>query len=184
MANTSNKPASGSTHNSSILESLSFSNIMEEHEQTSQAIHRQDYAIDKAPTDQAKRARLSCRIPLIRNQTIPEIYKSPGLQNKELQRLKQGKIYFGSSIDLHGCTAEEALIKLDEAIQLSRSNRLRCILVICGKGLHSHASKAVLKDVIRSWLTTHPEVLAYCWAKPRHGGNGALYVLLKVMRKA
>ena len=190
MANPSNKPDTHYKPHAARRETLRFRELMQDLEKTDPATRRRPAApapvLAQSPQNQVYRTNKTqqiCKIPALRGQTILETYKSPGLKDKEMQRLKQGKIFHGRSIDLHGNIVDEALPGLATAIQSSRQKRLRCILVICGKGLHSYGGKAVLKDVVRDWLTTCPDVLAYCQAKPRDGGSGALYVLLKTMRK-
>jgi DNA-nicking Smr family endonuclease len=44
----------------------------------------------------------------------------------------------------------------------------------------------ILRQGVQSWLTRDPVkriVLAFCTAQPRHGGAGALYVLLRKHKK-
>ncbi len=180
-----------SPQNFAESESSDFRQIMESFEQKNKTSYRplsmttQIRASTDAKTDVANEMELARKIALSKsNRSAPDIYKKPGLQNRELQRLKQGKISTGNSIDLHGNTVKEALPKLAAAIQLSRKNHLRCILVICGKGLHSQDGKAVLSNTIRNWLIAYPDALAYCPAKPWDGDSGALYVLLKAIRNA
>ena len=43
----------------------------------------------------------------------------------------------------------------------------------------------VLRGAVPRWLnqpTLRPKLLAFCHAQPKHGGDGALYVLLKRRR--
>jgi len=60
----------------------------------------------------------------------------------------------------------------------------RCILVITGKGSGSGGS-GVLRAQVPHWLNeggNRELVLAFDYARPRDGGQGALYVLLKRKR--
>jgi DNA-nicking Smr family endonuclease len=41
----------------------------------------------------------------------------------------------------------------------------------------------VLRHLVRGWLVQKNEILAYCQAKPRDGGEGAVIVLLRTQRK-
>jgi DNA-nicking Smr family endonuclease len=65
---------------------------------------------------------------------------------------------------------------LHEAAQ----RKLRCVLVIHGKGLNSQGGAAVLRKLARHWLTQHQQVLGYCDAPAKDGGSGAVLVLLKI----
>lgn len=111
---------------------------------------------------------------------IPTQHKKPGLQNRELIRLKQGKIMPDREVDFHNHTLEQAFSKLKEFIHSSHQRQHRCVLIICGKGKHSQSNTPLLQPVIRTWLFESPWVLAYCFASPHHGGTGALYALLKL----
>jgi DNA-nicking Smr family endonuclease len=60
---------------------------------------------------------------------------------------------------------------------------LRCVLVVTGKG--GGEGRGVLRQMVPRWLgeASHRQyVLTFCPAQPRHGGDGALYVLLKRRR--
>ncbi|RMD71241.1 MAG: DNA mismatch repair protein MutS, partial [Gammaproteobacteria bacterium] len=56
--------------------------------------------------------------------------------------------------------------------------RYRCVRIVHGKGRRS-ARQPVLKQKVNGWLRARDEVLAFCSARPHHGGTGALYVLLR-----
>ena len=56
------------------------------------------------------------------------------------------------------------------------------MLVIHGRGHNSPAGLPVLREQMSRWLTrgaTGKSVLAFCTARPKDGGGGALYVLLR-----
>jgi DNA-nicking Smr family endonuclease len=56
-----------------------------------------------------------------------------------------------------------------------------------GRGANSPGGVAVLKEELKAWLTRDPlkrVVLAFATALPRHGGAGALYVLLRKFKKS
>ncbi len=111
---------------------------------------------------------------------IPAEFMRAGVQHKEMRRLKQGKFPLNDDrkIDLHGLKRDEAHQPLSEFIDHCLNNDIRYACVICGKGVHS-PGKPVLRPAVRSWLSHHRKVLAYCPAQLKDGGDGALYVLLK-----
>jgi DNA-nicking Smr family endonuclease len=80
---------------------------------------------------------------------------------------------------MHGMTAAIARSELVAFIAHCRSRRIRCARLIHGKGYGSDGSAPVLKNRLNSWLRQHPDVLAFTSAQARHGGSGALYVLLR-----
>ena len=66
-------------------------------------------------------------------------------------------------------------------------NNTRCILIITGKKFGSKGSEGVLRKEVPNWLNNNPLrelVLMTSWAKSQHGGQGALYVLLKNIKRS
>ncbi|WDA23515.1 Smr/MutS family protein [Aeromonas hydrophila] len=55
---------------------------------------------------------------------------------------------------------------------------IRCLLILHGKGERS-TPRALLKSYVSAWLPQLPAVMAMHSAERRHGGGGALYVLLR-----
>ncbi len=108
---------------------------------------------------------------------LPDTYlfaADSSLGNKILRKFKQGQYNPEATLDLHGFTVNQAALTLDRFIQQSIHQGYRVLLVIHGKG-----AQAILKTQVNYWLTDHPRVLAFCSAKPKHGGVGAVYLLLK-----
>ena len=99
-----------------------------------------------------------------------------------LRSLRRGEYEPMRKIDLHGHTVPEALRKLKSWIFEARADGVRCGLIITGRGHHSDGGIGVLQQEVpqalqESPLSTH--LLAFATAIPRHGGPGALYVLLR-----
>jgi DNA-nicking Smr family endonuclease len=109
-------------------------------------------------------------------------YVSGGIQQKLMVKLKKGLYPFEGKIDLHGATVRQAGKELDLAINDAYTHGLRCILVVHGRGKGSLDNKPALKTHVNQWLRELPQVLAFHSAQSRHGGTGALYVLLKRQR--
>ena len=82
-------------------------------------------------------------------------------------------------IDLHGLRVDEATHRLHRFLTSAATRKLRKILVIHGKGLHSSDGRPVLRDQIRSFLEDHP--LAGQMGTPgrEHGGAGATWVMVR-----
>lgn len=110
-------------------------------------------------------------------------YVSGGIQQKLMTKLKKGLYPFEGKIDLHGATVNQAGKELDDAIKDAHTHGLRCILVVHGRGKGSFDNKPALKTHVNQWLRELPQVLAFHSAQSRHGGTGALYVLLKRKRE-
>jgi DNA-nicking Smr family endonuclease len=110
-------------------------------------------------------------------------FARPGLQQRQLQRLKRGQLAAGAELDLHGMTAAVARRALGEFIAHCLDKQLRSVHIIHGKGYGGAASAPVLKNRLNAWLRQHHDVLAFSSAQSRDGGTGALYVLLRSTRK-
>lgn len=110
---------------------------------------------------------------------------APGLDKRTLTQLRRGLLPLSKQIDLHRCTQAEAHQRLESFLAESQGERRRCVLVITGKGYHLDGSVGVLKTMVPRWLSEQPNrgrVLAYCHAITAHGGEGALYVLLRRLK--
>ncbi|QLH40444.1 MAG: Smr/MutS family protein [Defluviicoccus sp.] len=112
---------------------------------------------------------------------------APGLDIRTLLRLKRGLIAPQSEIDLHQCTQVEAHVRLLSFLSANQARERRCVLVITGKGYGPDGKVGVLKTMVPRWLnepTFRSLVIAFAHAIPQHGGEGALYVLLRRNRPA
>lgn len=97
---------------------------------------------------------------------------------KVLRDLKRGKYTIQDNLDLHGLTAREARLMLQEFMADALRHDRRCVRIVHGKGLRSGSRGPVLKQKLNQWLPLWQEVLAFTSAPARDGGTGALYVLL------
>lgn len=105
-----------------------------------------------------------------------------GFDERVMRKLRAGDFSTQAQLDLHGLTREQAKPAVEAFIQRSRIAGHRCVLVVTGRGLNSPDQIPVLKQGAQQWLTrgkTARQVLALCSARPKDGGAGALYVLLR-----
>ncbi|MET1026053.1 MAG: Smr/MutS family protein, partial [Dongiaceae bacterium] len=86
----------------------------------------------------------------------------------------------------HGRTQAEAHDALHGFILRAHQAGKRCLLVITGKGgvktIGEQRTRGVLREAVPRWLNEpglRRHILAFEHARPQHGGEGALYVLLK-----
>jgi DNA-nicking Smr family endonuclease len=110
-------------------------------------------------------------------------FLSPGLQKNVLKKLRQG--YFGADaeLDLHGLTSSQAKQQVLHFLHLCVEDGCRCVHIIHGKGYRSENDYPVLKNHLNLWLRQHNDVQAFCSASPKHGGAGAVLVLLHLAEK-
>lgn len=107
------------------------------------------------------------------------------LDRRTLIRLRKGQLPVEGEIDLHGHTQEKAHRYLDQFLATSQMRGHRCVLVITGKGSRSEEPEGVLRAAVPRWLNqpaNRSRVLAFAYATPAHGGEGAIYVLLRRLR--
>ena len=106
-------------------------------------------------------------------------FARPGLQRRELRRLRRGRHAIQDQLDLHGLFASQAERAVLEFIGRSRERGHRCVRIIHGKGRSSARGRPVLKAVVDRWLRRCDDVLAFCPAPEDAGGTGAVHVLLR-----
>ena len=105
-------------------------------------------------------------------------FARPGVQRREIVRLRRGRFDVEADLDLHGRTIADAVAALSRFLEDSRRGGRRCVRIVHGKGFGSRRGP-VMKAHVDRWLRARSEVLAFCSAIPPHGGTGALYVLLR-----
>ncbi len=108
---------------------------------------------------------------------------------KTARKLKRGQIKIENRLDLHGMSQSLAYASLKKFIQDAYAQNCKCILVITGKGAPKHGNiplaeqtYGVLKTQVPRWLNEaefKQYILKFEWAKPKDGGEGALYVLMR-----
>jgi len=107
------------------------------------------------------------------------LWQGNGVQESQLRRLKAGQIPFDGSIDLHGMSVEKARSNLWEFLAEAVRLEVRCVRVTHGKSNRLDGRKPMLKSHANTWLRQHERVLAFSSCLPKHGGTGAMYVLLR-----
>lgn len=107
----------------------------------------------------------------------------PGLDSATQRRLARGELPIEGRIDLHGMTLAEAHPALRQFLARAQGAGKRCIIVITGKG---RGGEGAIRRAVPRWLDEAPNralVLAHAPARPRDGGEGALYLLLRRRRE-
>ncbi|WP_271408248.1 Smr/MutS family protein [Pseudomonas sp. Q1-7] len=102
-----------------------------------------------------------------------------GVQESQMRKLKQGQIGFEGSLDLHGMTVEKARETLWDFIAEATRFEVRCVRVTHGKAARLDGKRPLIKSHVNTWLRQHPQVLGFTSCQPRHGGTGAVYVMLR-----
>jgi DNA-nicking Smr family endonuclease len=102
------------------------------------------------------------------------------------RRIDKGGIVPDISVDLHGSALSGAYARLDGALEQAIAQKFKVILLVTGKArAHDRASgqgRGAIASVVRDWLAASrhaSHIAAVRGAHPRHGGTGALYIILK-----
>jgi DNA-nicking Smr family endonuclease len=102
-------------------------------------------------------------------------------------KLRAGRYSPEASMDLHGQNAEQARATLINFIRHAYNTGQRSLIVVTGRGKNSPGGLGVLRKNMQEWLTRNPlkrVVLAFCTAKAKDGGTGAVYILLRKLKKS
>jgi DNA-nicking Smr family endonuclease len=106
-----------------------------------------------------------------------------GIDRRSWLRLKRGQVTIEDTVDLHGLTQAQALERLGRFLVEAQRKGLRCVVVVTGKGV---LNGGVLRHMVPRWLNeagNRERVVAYAPAQPKHGGTGALYLLIRRQRR-
>ena len=126
-----------------------------------------------------------------RTEALPVLQagETAGIDRRTAERFTKGRMQVEAVLDLHGMVQDQAHRALIAFIHRARAQGLRCLLVITGKGKRSKAdgygAKGVIKSATPTWLNEpglREHILSFSTARPRDGGDGAIYVLLKRSR--
>jgi DNA-nicking Smr family endonuclease len=100
------------------------------------------------------------------------------LDRRTAMRLKRGTLPIEAKLDLHGMTQTEAHDALTRFIARAQKHGSRAVLVVTGKS-------GVLHGAVPRWLAegdNRARILALRRAHAQHGGEGALYLMLRRVR--
>ena len=103
------------------------------------------------------------------------------------RRLKSGAVQPDLTLDLHGHNLDTAYDRLMGGVAQARAVGMRTILPVTGKSrpvaaADRGASRGVIRAKVLDWLAAsshHKAIAAVRRAHQRHGGDGALYIVLK-----
>jgi len=119
-----------------------------------------------------------------------EFFHTHGLDSGWERNLARGLTHPDFTLDLHGCTLDQAHSRLLHGLTQAKAMGARLVLLITGKprfaepGERGQKRGAIRAKVI-DWLSVSEHALdiaAIRGAHRRHGGQGALYVVLKRRR--
>lgn len=146
---------------------------------------------DKAAGAASPNTRRGGPLPAARPVPMPKKTEAPlvhgsrdGLDRRKAERLRRGKLPIEATLDLHGLRQAEAHRRLERFLAECQAAGKRCVIVVTGKGVHKDQG-GVLRAAVPRWLNEPPNrarVLSFDYAQQKHGGTGALYILLRRRR--
>lgn len=99
------------------------------------------------------------------------------------RRLTRGAVAPDIAVDLHGHTLASAHAVLDKGLQHAIADGARVMLLVTGKPPRGDGSgRGAIRAAVGDWLAAscHADrIAAVRNAHPRHGGAGALYIILR-----
>lgn len=141
-------------------------------------------ALADAQTARAKRAP-SPPTPAPKSAPAPS-----GLDSHWDRRFRAGSIEPDFTLDLHGHNLDQAHTRLIDGVAQARAMGARVVLLITGKPRPAEAAdrgsrRGAIRAKVLDWLaaSSHgPAIASIRTAHVRHGGEGALYLVLKRAR--
>lgn len=102
------------------------------------------------------------------------------------RRLSRGLVSPDRSVDLHGLGLQGAYSLLDQTLERAIAAGERVVLLVTGKPPPRESERPHARGAIRAavgdWLAASrhgDRIAAVRGAHPRHGGNGAIYIVLR-----
>lgn len=145
--------------------------------------------VDATSLSKAKKLAIPSAGPLPQQ---PQKTPSPEAPGEHLdggwdRRLRKGMIAPDRSVDLHGHNLAGAHHALDMALERAVADGIRMLLVITGKPPRDPVPhrRGLIRAAIGDWLASSRHagrIAAIRNAHPRHGGSGALYIILRRAR--
>lgn len=84
-----------------------------------------------------------------------------------------------ASLDLHQLTRDEAWSRLDAFVTECCRRGLKKVMIIHGKGNHSHGSDSVLGPMVRTFIEQDKRLGISGHPDRTQGGNGATWVIIR-----
>ncbi|MET3712592.1 DNA-nicking Smr family endonuclease [Sphingomonas trueperi] len=122
---------------------------------------------------------------------MPDTHERRTLDASWDRRLSRGLVAPESSIDLHGHNLHAAYDRLDAGLAQAIAQGDRVLLLVTGKPPRPESERPHARGAIRAavgdWLAASrhsDKIAAVRQAHPRHGGAGALYIVLRRPRSS
>lgn len=149
------------------------------------ALPEMELAQSVASPKQPKSARATSAPP----SPAPRPVRRPAdyLDDSWEKRIARGQMAPDHAIDLHGHTLDTAHRHFNTALAAAIHHGARVLLVVTGKPrpgifMPGERARGAIRAEIGHWISSSPyadQIASVRNAHPRHGGDGALYVILR-----
>lgn len=134
------------------------------------------YRKEKAAFDPTEEC---CSLSLVLRKTLAVdawlSYKRDGIQEGVFKNLRTGKYPQEATLNLNRKTPEQAREELLQFVNDCQDMNVRSVLIFFGHGVSGQR----LKSYLAQWLPELKNVQVFHTAQKHHGGNAAVYVLLR-----
>ncbi|MBX7528499.1 Smr/MutS family protein [Qipengyuania vesicularis] len=125
--------------------------------------------------------------PIARPSARPGTSAQNNLDGQWDRKLKSGAVQPDFTLDLHGHNLDEAYNRLISGVAQARAMGARTILLVTGKPrpvdpADRGSKRGAIRAKVLDWLAAsshHSAIAAVRRAHLRHGGDGALYIVLR-----
>ena len=144
--------------------------------------------LDRRPGQARSREKGGADLASFAVPRLPERKSAPGpgttLDASWDRKLTRGRAEPDFTIDLHGHTLNSAYDRLDRALGQAIASHARIVLLITGHApkREGPVTRGKIRAAVGDWLASSrhaPHIAAVRGAHPRHGGRGALYIVLR-----
>lgn len=142
---------------------------------------RQGYTYEQIMERDSKRRMNPMEVWLNRHGTVDK----DKLNEQNVQKQKFESVEYlrsmapQATLDLHQLTKDEAWNRLNSFVTECHAKKLKKILIIHGKGIHSHGSDSVLGPMVKMFVEQDKRLGMSGHPDKNHGGGGATWVIIK-----
>ena len=139
---------------------------------------------DPAPPEPVPRAKAAATKAVV--QPARKAESGTTLDGTWDKRLSRGLVQPDRTLDLHGHSLATAYDLLDHRLDQAVTTGDRVLLLITGKPRAGTERRGAIRAAVGDWLAASRHAAAIAAvrnAHPRHGGSGALYIVLRKRRE-
>lgn len=107
------------------------------------------------------------------------LFEQEEARNKYHSRSSLVEMRPQARIDLHGLKKDEAWARLESFVSECESKGIKKIMIVHGKGLHTHGTDPVLGELVRKFIEQDKRLGTSGHPDSSEGGKGATWVILK-----